>query len=142
MGDIHEERQVLVYIKTVPLVCDDVEKKSFFFRATKKKRSVRKLWTEEGWLYNVRLGGFTSDKRFNESLVLLRYCDIVISHKIIEHHYRRVFMLPFLVFPVVYGVRKIEIYRKRDNGRIYASKKRKKRKPEEGNAYNGDVAFF
>jgi hypothetical protein len=34
----HEERQVLVYIKTVPLVCDDVEKKYLFFRATKKKK--------------------------------------------------------------------------------------------------------
>ena len=36
-----EERRVLVYIKTVPLVCDDVEKKYFLFRAT-QKRSVRK----------------------------------------------------------------------------------------------------
>ena len=35
----HEERQVLVDIKTVPLVCDDVEKKRLFFRATKKGES-------------------------------------------------------------------------------------------------------
>ena len=33
-----ERRQVLVHIKTVPLVCDNVEKKCFFFRATKIKR--------------------------------------------------------------------------------------------------------
>jgi hypothetical protein len=34
--------KILVYIKTVPLVCDDVEKKCLFFR-TAEKRERQKL---------------------------------------------------------------------------------------------------
>ena len=76
----------------------------------------------------LRSGGFASDESFDELLVLLRHQDIVISHKIIEHHFRPVFMLPFLAFPVVCCIRERHSEKR---GRWKICIKHEKRKREE-----------
>ena len=57
--------------------------------------------------WDLRPGVIASDERFDELLVLHRYGDVVILHKIIEHDFRPVLMLPFLAFPFP-GKRKCE----------------------------------
>ena len=117
-----------------------------FLRGYQRKRTRQKVmdWRR---IVNLRPRGFASDKRFNELLVLLWYWDIVISHKIIEHHFRRVFMLPFLAFPVVYGISKIWnmlMSKERKRWSVYASKKtkKKKKKKREVDTYNAVTREF